>query len=185
MIFPKDKPLPERMDIPGFEGRYYVCMDGTVWHKWKSTDTQMFGHKKGRGREMKLTDENGKIHSKTMSWIMKHTYFAGMDPEMVLMHKNGIERDWSVHNLKPITRHNLGKKTYRNHDARAVLKIHPETGEILEVYTSSREAGKKNHCSYQAILDACNMKNIKRKGIAPDGFLYRWEGRKYGKEKEN
>ena len=184
MIFPKDKPLPERMDIPGFEGRYYVCMDGTVWHKWKSTDTQMFGHRNGRGREMKLTDENGKIHSKTMSWIMRHTYFAGMDPEMVLMHKNGIERDWSVHNLKPITRQNLGKKTYRNHEARAVLKIHPESGEILEVYTSSREAGKKNHCSYQAILDACNMKNIKRKGIAPDGFLYRWEGRKYGKEEK-
>jgi len=175
MIFPKDKPLPEHIDIPGYEGKYYVCLDGTVWHRWKTTDTQMFGHKKGRNRDLKLTDKTGKVTCRTMSWIMKHTYFRDLPPDMVLMHRNGIERDWSVHNLKPISRQELGRKRYRSNSARSVLKIDPETGEILAAYSSSREAGRKNHCSYQTILDACNMKNVRRTGMAPDGYLYRWE----------
>ena len=180
MIFPKTKPLPERMDIPGFDGKYYVCIDGTVWHRWKKTDTKMYGFRRGKGnREIKLTGADGKVYTHSMSWIMRHTYFAGMDPEMALMHKNGIRDDWSVYNLQVIDRRTLGKKKNRNDRARAVIKCDPETGEALTVYKSARDAARENYMSYQAVLDCCNKKNKIRKGIGPDGFAYRWEGRKY------
>ena len=43
----------------------------------------------------------------------------------------------------------------------------------MEIYPSAREAAKKNHMSYQTVMDYCNGK---RKGaFAPDGYAYAWE----------
>lgn len=179
MIFPKPKPLPERMDIPGFDGRYYVCIDGTVWHRWKSKDTMLYGHQRKHTKWLKLTDASGKVHVKTLSWVMRHTYFAGITQDQALMHRNGLRTDFSVHNLQVVDRATLGRKRNRSERARAVMKCDPNTLEALAVYKSAREAGRTNYMSYQTILDCCNMKNKKRKGIAPDGFAYRWEGRKH------
>ena len=175
MIFPKDKPLPEQIDIPGYDGRYYVRQDGTVWRRYKTKDTRIYGHRKRRAREMKLIHPDGCLKVTTMSWIMKQTYFRGMDPGSVLFHKNGLEADYHVNNLLPVTRAELGKATYRNYRARCVEKVDPGTGLVIQIYTSAREAGRKNFCSYQAILDACNKVNKIRSGIGPDGYIYRWE----------
>ena len=179
MIFPKPARLPDRMDIPGFDGKYYVCIDGTVWHRWKTTDTRLYGHQRGHSRQLKLTDSEGKVHLKTFSWVMRHTYFAGIDQSQALMHQNGIKSDWSVQNLQVVDRSTLGRKRNRHKRARSVLKCDPATLEAIEVYKSARDAGRENFMSYQTVLDCCNLKNKKRKGIAPDGFAYRWEGRKY------
>lgn len=178
MIFPKTKPLPERMDIPGFEGKYYVRLDGTVWHRWKTTATRLYGYQRGHTRQLKLTDADGKVHLKSMSWVMRHTYFAGITQDQALMHRNGLRNDWSVHNLQVVDRSTLGRKHNRSDTARAVLKCDPDTLEPVAVYKSAREAGRENFMSYQTVLDCCNMKSKIRKGIAPDGFAYRWEGRK-------
>ena len=175
MIFPKSEILPEQIDLPGYGGRYYVRRDGTVWRRYKTKDTRIEGHRKGRGREMKLMHPEHGLKITTMSSIMKATYFRNLPENYVLRHVNGLEHDWSYDNLQPVTRSELGKLTYRNHGSRSVLKVDPETGEVVAIYSSAREAGRRNFCSYQTILDACNQVNKKRKGKAPDGYLYRWD----------
>lgn len=46
-------------------------------------------------------------------------------------------------------------------------------GEIVDVYSSAREAAKKNFMSRQTITDRCNGKC--KGAFAPDGYAYAWE----------
>lgn len=56
---------------------------------------------------------------------------------------------------------------------RPVLKF-SAAGELLECYSSARQAAKQNYFSYQAIIDRCNGK-CKRHILAPDGNYYAWD----------
>ena len=56
---------------------------------------------------------------------------------------------------------------------RPVLKF-SAAGELLECYSSARQAAKQNYFSYQAIIDRCNGK-CKRHVLAPDGNYYAWD----------
>lgn len=163
------------MDIPGYEGKYFVREDGTVWRRCKTKDRQLLGHRKRRSREIKLRGNDGICRAVSMSAIMRLTWFRGMREDWALMHINGLEADWSIHNLKPMPREELGKMRNRNLSAKSVIKRDPKTMKILAFYKSAREAGRKNYMSYQAVLDACNKKNKKRTGIGTDGYLYEWE----------
>ena len=168
---------PKKMDIPGYGGKYYVRQDGTVWRRYEGTakDRRLCGHRKGRNRDVHLSGENRKTRCMAMSSIMRKTYFAGLVPDgYVLMHVNGMENDWSVFNLMPIARSELGRLRNRSNKARSVEKVDPRTGKSLAIYKSAREAGRKGYISYQTVLDACNMKNKRTPGVAPDGFAYRW-----------
>ena len=51
----------------------------------------------------------------------------------------------------------------------SVVKISLE-GEIVDFYRSAREAGRKNHMSYQTILDRISGKA--KSLYAPDGYVY-------------
>lgn len=106
---------------------------------------------------------------------MKQTYFTHLPKNVSLYHKDGAVENFAVWNLEPMTKTELGRKRNRSLDARNVCKCDARTGEVLEVYPSARAAGRENFCSYQTILDACNKKNVRRQGIAPDGYCYRWE----------
>lgn len=46
-------------------------------------------------------------------------------------------------------------------------------GEVVEVYSSAREAARKNYMSYQTIIDRCNRKC--KSTFAPDGYAYAWD----------
>ena len=46
-------------------------------------------------------------------------------------------------------------------------------GEIVDVYTSARQAAKSNFMSYQTVIDRCNGKC--KSAFAPDGYAYAWE----------
>ena len=170
--------LLQQMDIPGTDGRYFVKIDGTVWRRWKKAPpTLCSGTRKGRKIEYKISDGTGRCHVMTASCIMKKTYFAHLPSGTSLRHINGLVEDYAVWNLQPMTKAQLGRMCNRRNDAKSVCKCNAETGEVLEFYPSARAAGRANFCSYQTILDACNRKNVKRCGIAPDGYEYRWEER--------
>jgi len=166
---------PESMDIPGYGGKYYVRQDGTVWRRGKTKDCRLAGHRKGRNRDVHLSGDNKKTRCTAMSAIMRATYFSGLVPDgYVLMHVNGMESDWSIYNLKPISQSDLGKLRNRSNNARSVEKVVPETMKSVMIYKSAREAARNNYLSYQTVLDACNKKNKKMPGVAPDGFMYKW-----------
>lgn len=54
-----------------------------------------------------------------------------------------------------------------------VLKF-SAAGELLECYSSARQAAKANYFSYKTIIDRCNGK-CKRHVLAPDGNYYAWD----------
>ena len=67
----------------------------------------------------------------------------------------------------------MGRMTGADSTRRPVLKF-SATGELLECYSSARQAAKQNYFSYQAIIDRCNGK-CKRHVLAPDGNYYAWD----------
>ena len=167
--------VPQQMDIPGFGGRYYVRIDGTVWRRWKSKDSKLHGTRNRRNWDYKLTRPDGRTVCKAASAIMHETYFSHLPEGTPLKHRDGQTSNWAYWNLQPITKRELGRETHASLDARRILKVDPKTGDTVAIFTSSREAGRAAYCSYQTILDACNRKNKKRPGIAPDGYRYSWE----------
>lgn len=172
---PARSAVPQQMDIPGFGGRYYIRIDGTIWRRWKSKDVQLQGTRHGRNRDYKLTTPAGRAICKPASAILRATYFKGLPSNMRLLHKDGQESNWAYWNLQPMTQSEIGKKHNRSIDARSILKIDPKTDEIVAIYKSTRAAARAAFCSRQTISDACNRRSKKRPGIAPDGYRYCWE----------
>ena len=172
---PTRSAVPQQMDIPGFGGRYYIRIDGTVWRRRKSKDTRMHGTRNGRNRDYKLTTPAGRAICKTASAILRATYFKGLPSNMRLLHKDGQESNWAYWNLQPVTVNELGRMFHGSLDARSILKIDPKTDEIVAIYKSTRAAARAAFCSRQTISDACNRRNKKNPGIAPDGYRYTWE----------
>lgn len=86
---------------------------------------------------------------------------------------HGQPADNSIWNLAFCTRQELGRMTGADSSRRPVLKF-SAAGELLECYSSARQAAKQNYFSYQAIIDRCNGK-CKRHILAPDGNYYAWD----------
>ena len=102
--------------------------------------------------------------------LMQITFIGELPPGMVTYHKNGIITDDALNNIGIITRSELGKLTGRGNGCEtSVVKI-SEEGQIVDFYRSVREAGRKNHMSYQTILDRINGKV--KSLYAPDGYVY-------------
>lgn len=104
--------------------------------------------------------------------VAKH--FLGNPPraDMVPYHINGCVMDNWASNLAYIDRKTLGKKTGASSRRQPVIKI-DEDCEIVDCYSSAREAGRQNHMSYQTVIDRCNGKC--KKAFASDGYEYAWE----------
>ena len=119
-----------------------------------------------------LTDENGKTSEKLVIGIMAHTLLGPAPSGYVPYHKNGALTENHINNIEYIDRKKLGKMTGPASRRRTVAKI-DGSGEIVEVYTSAREAAKANYMSYQTIIDRCNGKV--KSAFAPDGYAYAWE----------
>lgn len=99
--------------------------------------------------------------------------FLGHCPHgCVPYHINGCQNDNYVQNIRYIKRSDLGKITGAKSRRKPVVKI-DSSGEMVEFYSSAREAARKNYMSYQTIIDRCNGKC--KTALAPDGFAYAWE----------
>lgn len=105
------------------------------------------------------------------SW--QKPFLGPVPPGMAIFHKNGNPADNSVWNLVFRTPEEIGRMTGADSTRRPVLKF-SATGELLECYSSARQAAKQNYFSYQAIIDRCNGK-CKRHVLAPDGNYYAWD----------
>ena len=77
-----------------------------------------------------------------------------------------------MNNIAYISKKELGKKTGAQSRRQPVAKISSD-GEIVETYTSAREAARQNYMSYQTVIDRCNGKC--KSAFAPDGFAYAWD----------
>ncbi len=168
-------------DIQGFNGKYQVSYSGQVRRIYKSGKTKILAQfkKAGKAREVyrdrllvHLTDDKGKDFTIMVHQIVAKHFLGKPKPGQVPYHINGCVMDNWASNLGYIDKKVLGKITGASSRRQPVAKINTE-GEIVECYSSAREAGRQNFMSYQTIMDRCNGKC--KKAFAPDGYEYAWE----------
>ena len=164
-------------NIPGYKGKYQVDKEANVRRMYPSGKTRAmtpFRKKTSHRKQfvVKLTDDNGKSKEVSILQIMANTFLGPAPDGCVPHHKNGCQGDNYIQNIEYISRKELGKKTGASSKRQPVAKMDSH-GEIVEVYSSAREAAKKNYMSYQTVIDRCNGKC--KSAFAPDGYAYAWE----------
>lgn len=163
-------------NIPGYDGKYQADMEGNVRRVYKSGKTRSmtpFSRKMSGSQRLvvKLT-KDGKPKNEILLQIMAKTFLGAPPLGCVPYHKNGCQSDNYIQNIAYISRKELGKMTGRNARRQPVAKING-AGEIVEVYSSAREAARKNFMSPQTVIDRCNGRC--KSAFAPDGYAYAWE----------
>lgn len=165
-------------DIPGYNGKYQVDMDGNirrVYPSGKTRELRPYQKKRMRGSKrlvIHLTDDKGKTKEVKLLQIMARTFLGPVPDGCVPHHKNGCQHDNYIQNIEYISRKELGKINGANSRRKPVAKI-DSSGAIVEFYPSAREAAKKNYMSYQTVIDRCDGKC--KSPFAPDGYAYAWE----------
>ncbi len=176
--------IEEWRNVVGYDGKYQVNREGEVRRLLK------------RGRVKPLTPYIKKT-STTKKYVVKMTKnkkgreeilaqivaaaFIGPCPEShVPYHINGVQSDNYANNIAYISRAEMGKRFGMAAGRKPVAKIDCD-GEIVEVYPSARECGRKNFMSYQTVIDRCNGKC--KSAFAPDGYAYAWDDSEKSVEK--
>lgn len=164
-------------DIPGFGGKYQVSTEGNfrrILRSGKIRNIRAFRKKTSKNGKLvvKLTRDGEKGREEVAAQMVAITFLGPIPENAVVYHKNQLQTDINVNNLAYITKKELGKMTGASSNRKAVVKL-DASGQIVDVYSSAREAGKKNFLSRQTVTDRCNGK-VKR-GPAPDGYEYAWE----------
>lgn len=172
---------PEKWkDIPGFGGRYQASTEGRIRRVYeKSRNTKILqpfkkkggSHSNAEALRVGLTARDGRKTVRTVLMLVAQTFY-GVPEDMVPVHANGMKRDCTARNVRLMTKQELGRKFGADAGRRPVVKIAAD-GEIVECYTSAREAAKHNYVSYQTVMDRCNGKV--KKEFALDGYSYRWD----------
>ena len=162
-------------DIQGYDGRYQVDREGNIRRVFPSGKTRLLQphHKKMAGSQRLIVhlSHNGKQKEVIVMQIVARAFLGPCPEGCVPYHKNGCQSDNYVNNIAYIDRRQLGRMTGAMSRRKPVAKI-DQNGEIVDVYSSAREAARKNYMGYQSVIDRCNGK-IKR--IAPDGYFYKWD----------
>ncbi len=170
-------------DINGFNGKYQVSYSGQVRRVYKKGKTKVLAQfkKAGKGKRVyrdrlmvHLTADDGKSYTILVHQLVARHFLEKPMPGQVPYHKNGCVMDNWASNLEYIDKKKLGELTGASSRRKTVVKINRD-GEIVDCYSSAREASRKNFMSYQAVIDRCNLVNVKRTIFAPDGYAYSWE----------
>ena len=138
--------MKDYIDIPGYDGRYYITFEGEVFRRYKGKTVKITARQKGKTYVVRLTDLKGKRKMFTLSQLMRMTYFKGI--KKCLCHRNGLGTDYSVNNLMPISKQDLGKMTGGDSRSKPVCKS--KDGPAVDFYRSAHQAAKANYMSYQS-----------------------------------
>lgn len=163
-------------DVPGYGGKYQVDREGNVQRVYASGRTRAMCpyHRRMSGSQrlvVKLT-RDGRPKEEVLMRLVALA-FLGPPPEgCVPYHRNGCQSDNYLNNIAYIDRRRLGRMTGAMSARRPVAKL-GRTGEVVDVYPSAREAARRNHMSYQTVIDRCNGKV--KGAFAPDGHAYAWD----------
>lgn len=163
-------------DIPGYNGKYQVNSEGNVRRIYKNGKTKMLtsylkNQRKRYVYVVKLTID-GKSREEIILGLMARTFLGPAPKGYVPYHINGCKSENNIQNIAYISKKELGKRTGAKSRRKSVVKI-DSNGEIVDVYSSAREAARQNYMSYQTVMDRCNGKC--KSAYAPDGYAYAWE----------
>lgn len=106
--------------------------------------------------------------------LVYNTFVGEYDGSQYAVLHKVMRNDDSLINLILVDKKTLGKLTGgRTKKAQGIYKCKKEEKLIYDFYKSSREAAKKNYCSYQTILDICNGKTKKN----CTGYDFVWQNK--------
>lgn len=99
--------------------------------------------------------------------LVANAFIRKLSSSERVYHKNKIENDNCVNNLKIVSLQELGKLT--GHISKSQRVIEVKGGEINRIWSSARKAAKDLFVSYQTVVDYCNRK------VQQPMFNLRWE----------
>ena len=163
-------------DIPGYNGIYQADKEGNIRKIYSNGKIHIMTpyRKKMSGSQrmvVKLT-KDGKSKEEIVMQLIAKTFLGPAPHGCVPYHKNGCQSENHLNNISYISRIELGRIFGANSNRQPVAKI-GQNGEVVEIYSSAREAARKNYMSRQTITDRCNGKC--KSAFSPDGFAYAWD----------
>ena len=143
--------------------------DSGKWKRVKPIST--FYHNPNYPRFIvRMKGIDGKFKNVLVKKLVRDAFFPDLPGHMRLGHRNGMVTDCSVENLYPLTRKQCGEKGGGG-NRRAVEKIDRD-GNVVEVYSSTVEAAKKNYISRKSIWTRCTKRLENPYSL--DGYTYRY-----------
>jgi len=163
-------------NIRDYDGKYQISYFGEIKRVYKNGKTRILNpYIKSTGKRDLLVIGLSIDRVKKEVSVHKLVADAFLKPPKqgeVPYHINGLIRDNYASNIKYISRKELGKLTGSQSKQKGVAKINSDC-DVVEFYTSARQAAKENFMSYQTVIDRCN--NKVKSAFAPDGYAYAWE----------
>ena len=149
-------------DIPGTGGKYQASRGGDVRHVWPSGKTTPLRPYLVRGESHKRHRYTLYIHMRiggkdwiaTLMSVIAMTFKGAPPPGMCWHHANGCQFDNRPENIQPIDRHDLGRRSGAASRRKSVEMLDRD-GNVVELYTSAREAARANYISYEAVIQRC------------------------------
>lgn len=169
-------------DIPGCGGKYRANPQGQIVRVCASGKMRPMAQYPAHNRYVVKLTIDGVSRAIPAAAIMLLTFRGPCPTGMVPYHKNGIKSDNRLDNLGYMAPADLGRRTGGRSRSRSVLKV-DDGGQAVEAYRSAREAARRNHMSYQTVMDRCNGKV--KKPYALDSHNYVWEDAKVGRPAGN
>lgn len=177
--FSREELDQEKWELIESSNNYYISNLGRVKRKYKTKERLLTPYFKSSARKnsnrntlfIKIKFNNGKTKEIAVHHLVAKYFLPPKPKGWKCWHKNGVLTDNRHINLQWIHPQVLGEKTGgRTQKVKGIYKICPITKKIVDWYKTSREAAKKNFCSYQTILDSCNGKTKRN----CTGYLFRW-----------
>lgn len=163
----------EWVEIPGYRFRYQINREAVVRKELESGEWYVLKpYISGRTRAcVKMrTADNRKVDVPVV-WLMADAFMGGRRPGYNIIHRNGAKMDCELVNLSFASKQVSGKISSANR-RKAVMKV-DQDGQVVAIYSSGREAAKKNYISQNAIWARCTGKV--KDPYRLDGYDYRYE----------
>ena len=181
--------MPDWRRIDGYFWPYRINEDAVVERQldngsWRRLNPYIVRDKgKTYGRlVIKMKRSDGRYLQQSIKNLMADAFLGGRRPGTVIGMRTPFIMDCSLSNLYITTQSDIGKRNGGpNH--RSVEKVDRD-GNVVALYSSVREAAKKNYMSRRAVARRCNC-TIKGDPFLLDGFNYRYEDRGRGRKKKN
>lgn len=173
----------EWRDIPGYNGWYQISDWGRI-RTWRAN-----GARDARLKEPKiikanitqrlatvcLTADDANRKRRGVMRLMAEVWLGGLPPGMRTIHKDGnIENNsrWNIQIVSSKAAHKVSAKA-ANADRRQPVVIVGDTLEIIDAYTSAREAGRRTGLDRSNVVRRCNLKCTSV--FALNGLIYAWD----------
>lgn len=145
--------MQEEWKIIEYDSRYQVSNFGR-FRKQTNAEYRYLKPYQKQGRLIYVIKINGKEHN--CARLVAHYHIRPLLQNERVYHKNKMNSDNFVRNLKIVSLKELGKMTGHLSKSQSVVEV--ENGKVKRRWDSARKSAKDLYVSYQTVMDYCNGK---------------------------